>query len=56
MFAGIGEGTPYFFCDALFMIQQALVKAEWGFTTAPNALEMAEPAALMPETPPRYTH
>ena len=38
------------------LIQQALVKAEWGFTTAPNAPAAAEPGALVPETPPRYTH
>ncbi len=38
------------------LIQQALVKAEWGFTTAPNVSAAVEPAALEPETPPRYTH
>lgn len=38
------------------LIQQALAKAEWGFTTADKSSSATEPASLVPDTPPRYTH
>lgn len=38
------------------LIQQALVKAEWGFVTSEKSTSTTEPAAVMPEITPRYTH
>ena len=37
------------------LIQQALVKADWGFTTAP-AQAAAESTDIAQDAPPRYTH
>lgn len=37
------------------LIQQAVVKADWGFTTAP-AQAVAESTDIAQEAPPRYTH
>jgi hypothetical protein len=38
------------------LIQQALAKAEWGFTTAAKTAATVEPAELPTDPTPRYTH
>ena len=37
-------------------LQQALAKAEWGFTTTAKSTAAVEPAELPTEPTPRYTH
>ncbi len=38
------------------LVQQALVKADWGLTTASAPASTAEVSAAWPQEPPRYTH